>query len=123
VTDHPIFVGHPVTAVTIATPAVLRPAVGGGFLPYGYHSSMVLNIKDAETDRLARELAEATGESLTAAVATAVRERLERVRTHPAGRDLAAELDAIALRSAALPVLDERTADEVLGYDAHGLPA
>jgi antitoxin VapB len=83
---------------------------------------MALNIKDAETDRLARELAEVTGESLTAAVATAVRERLERVRAHPPGRDLVAELDAIALRAAALPVLDERPEDEILGYDAQGMP-
>ena len=88
-----------------------------------YLSSMPLNIKDAETDRLARELAEATGESLTAAVATAVRERLDRVRARPSGRDLTAELDAIALRCAALPVLDERPEEEILGYDEHGLPA
>lgn len=84
---------------------------------------MALNIEDAETDRLARELAGVTGESLTTAVATAVRERLERVRAHPSGRDLAAELDAIALRSAALPVLDGRAEEEVLGYDAQGTPA
>lgn len=41
---------------------------------------MSLNIKNAETYRLIRELAEATGESMTAAVTIAVRERLERVR-------------------------------------------
>lgn len=84
---------------------------------------MALNIKDPETDRLARELSRLTGESLTVAVATAVRERLDRVRGRPHGRDLAAELDAIALRCAALPVLDERSEEEILGYDAHGLPA
>ncbi|MGI8779685.1 MAG: type II toxin-antitoxin system VapB family antitoxin [Solirubrobacteraceae bacterium] len=84
---------------------------------------MPLNIKDAETDRLARELASVTGESLTAAVAGAVRERLERVRGRPRGRDLAAELDTIALRCAALPVVDERPEEEILGYDEHGLPA
>lgn len=83
---------------------------------------MPLNIKDPETDRLARELADATGESLTTAVAVAVRERLERVGDRPRGQDLAAELDAIALRCAALPVLDERTDDEILGYGEHGLP-
>jgi len=83
---------------------------------------MPLNIKDPDTDRLARELASATGESLTAAVATAVRERLERVRGRPRGRDLTAELNAIALRSAALPVLDERPGEEILGYDERGLP-
>ena len=84
---------------------------------------MPLNIKDPDTDRLARELAGETGESLTAAVAVALRERLDRVRGRPRGRDLVAELDAIALRCAALPVLDERPEAEILGYDEHGLPA
>lgn len=83
---------------------------------------MPLNIKDAKTDRLARELAAATGESLTQAIGTALSERLERVRNRPRGQDLASELDAIALHCAALPVLDDRPAEEILGYDEHGLP-
>lgn len=83
---------------------------------------MPLNIKDPETDRLARELADATGETLTGAVAVAVRERLERVRGRPRGRDLASELDLIARRCAALPVLDDRPEEEILGYDERGLP-
>jgi antitoxin VapB len=41
---------------------------------------MGLNIKNAETHRLAQELAKATGESMTKAVTEAVRERLKRVR-------------------------------------------
>jgi antitoxin VapB len=41
---------------------------------------MSLNIKSEEAHRLARELANATGESMTAAVSEAIRERLERVR-------------------------------------------
>lgn len=44
---------------------------------------MSLNIKNEETHRLARELARITGESLTAAVDEAIRERLERVRGEP----------------------------------------
>lgn len=83
---------------------------------------MALSIKDPHTDRLARELAEATGENLTTAIATALSERLERVRGLRDSQDLAAELTAIALRCAALPVLDDRPADEILGYDEHGLP-
>lgn len=84
---------------------------------------MTLNIKDPETDRLARALADATGESITTAVATAVRERLDRVGRRGRGDDLVAELEAIARRCAALPVLDDRPEDELLGYDAAGLPA
>jgi antitoxin VapB len=41
---------------------------------------MSLNIKNEDAHRLARELAEATGESMTLAVSKALRERLERVR-------------------------------------------
>jgi antitoxin VapB len=43
---------------------------------------MSLNIKDEETHQLVRELAAETGESLTAAVKTSVKERLERRRSH-----------------------------------------
>jgi hypothetical protein len=41
-------------------------------------SDMALNIKDDGADRLVRELAAETGESLTTAITVAVRERLER---------------------------------------------
>lgn len=80
---------------------------------------MVLSIKDAESNALARQLAKETGESLTAVVAQALRERLERVRMQR-GRRGAVER---VLQSAwALPRLDPRTPDEILGYDEHGLP-
>jgi antitoxin VapB len=83
---------------------------------------MSLNIKDPRTDTLARELARTTGETLTQAVTVAVSERLERLQAGRRPRRLADQLDEIALRCAALPVLDERSEDEILGYDAHGLP-
>ncbi|MGB8261026.1 MAG: type II toxin-antitoxin system VapB family antitoxin [Terracidiphilus sp.] len=44
---------------------------------------MSLNIKNEETHRLARELAQRTGETLTMAVTIAVRERLERQNPNP----------------------------------------
>jgi len=83
---------------------------------------MTLNIKDPHADRLARQLAAATGETITRAIEIAVRERLERVKARTSSRALADELDEIALRCAALPVADERPADEILGYDSSGLP-
>jgi antitoxin VapB len=83
---------------------------------------MALNIKDAKTDLLARELVKATGESLTQAVTVALEERLVRVRRRPRGRRLADDLDAIAQRCARLPVLDSRSPDAILGYDERGLP-
>src|ERR1700680_2847822 len=45
-----------------------------------YTSSMALSIKSDDADRLARELAAETGETLTEAVETALRERLWRAR-------------------------------------------
>jgi antitoxin VapB len=79
---------------------------------------MALSIKSAEADRLARELAATTGESLTEAVTRALEERLARARRRPAARDV--ELDAIWRRAARIPRRDLRSDDELLGYDAEG---
>jgi antitoxin VapB len=69
-----------------------------------------------------RELAALTGETVAIAVRRAAEERLQRVRRTHEGRSLAAEILKIGERCASLPDLDTRTADEILGYDAHGLP-
>ena len=82
---------------------------------------MAISIKDPETDRLARALAAATGESLTEAIRAALRERLER-ETHRSRRGIGAEVRRIQERLARLPVRDRRSSDEILGYDAQGLP-
>ena len=81
---------------------------------------MALSIKSDEADRLARELSQRTGESLTEAVVVALRERLDRQRRQ--ARPVAARLDRLADDVAALPVVDDRTPDELLGYDEAGLP-
>jgi antitoxin VapB len=81
----------------------------------------MLNIKDPDTDRLARRLARLTGESLIQAVRTAVEERLEREERHR-GRPSIEHLMAIARRCAARPVIDDRSPDEIIGYDERGLP-
>ncbi len=82
---------------------------------------MPLSIKDPEADRLAREVARLTGETLTGAIVQSLRERLQRVR-RPRGPKLAEELLAIGRRCAALPIKDKRSLDEILGYDENGLP-
>ena len=70
-----------------------------------------------------RELAALTGETVTAAIRHAAEERLQRVRRKQTGRSLAEDLLAIAKRCAALPNQDVRPANEILGYDADGLPS
>lgn len=83
---------------------------------------MALNIRNAETDRLATELARLTGQTKTKAVTEALRTHLERLRQERSGRTLADDLDEIGRRCARLPVRDGRPADEIVGYDEFGLP-
>ena len=82
---------------------------------------MAISIKDPETDRLARALAAATGESITEAIRRALEERLVRETRH-AHPGLSAPIRRIQERAARLPVLDPRPADDIVGYDAHGAP-
>jgi antitoxin VapB len=83
---------------------------------------MALSIKDDETDRLARALAAATGESLTEAIRRALEERLARETRRQQAYPLAARVRRVQERLREYPVLDGRTDDELLGYDEHGLP-
>jgi antitoxin VapB len=83
---------------------------------------MALSLKDAETDRLARQVAALTGETLTEAVRVALAERLARERRRRGGQaDLAQALDALVRQAASLPDIDPRPADEILGYDDAGV--
>lgn len=83
---------------------------------------MALNIKNPEADRLVRELTRLTGESITEAVIRAMQERLERERAAREYPVLRQELRRIRERYQSLPLHDARPADEILGYDEHGLP-
>ena len=83
---------------------------------------MALSIQNPEAEQLAQELAARTGESLTEAVMNSLRERLQRERKRAGSPRLRDEIRAIAQRCAALPVLDPRSPEEILGYDSHGLP-
>ena len=83
---------------------------------------MAFSIKHHEADKLARELAATTGESLTEAVLNALRERLKRQKGRVQAPRLRDELRAIRERCSKLPVLDSRSPEEILGYDEDGLP-
>lgn len=83
---------------------------------------MALSLKDPEVDRLARELAERTGETLTEAIKVALRDRLVRLRGRRRRRPLSEDLRDIGRRCAAMPTLDDRTDEDIIGYDHRGLP-
>lgn len=83
---------------------------------------MPLNIRNAETEKLAEAIAKLTGETKTEAVTKALRDRLARLRRERSRRRLADELDAIAQHCASLPVVDSRSAEEIIGYDDRGAP-
>lgn len=84
---------------------------------------MAIHIQDPETDRLARELSAATGQTLTQAVNSALRERLRNFFTEPSKskEDYIAGIKQITARVAAMPQLDNRTEEEILGYNENGL--
>jgi len=83
---------------------------------------MALNIKNEETQKLAHELSRLTGESMTAAITEAVRERLDRIRSER-GVGLADRLVAIGKECAAHLQEPYRSVDHgELLYDEKGLP-
>ncbi|HET8931200.1 MAG TPA: type II toxin-antitoxin system VapB family antitoxin [Acidimicrobiales bacterium] len=83
---------------------------------------MALNIKSPDADRLAREVASLTNESLTQAVIKSLEERLARVRSKAGTMTTAQRLRRLADEYAGYPVADDRSAEELLGYDENGLP-
>lgn len=83
---------------------------------------MALSIKDPETDRLARRLARLTGESITESVREALRNRLEHEERRRGKRIDRAKIAKIVAGIVALPVVDDRSPDDLIGYDDLGLP-
>jgi antitoxin VapB len=80
----------------------------------------MLNIKNPEADELARRLARITGSTITDAVIHALQGQLRREEGRHAAPSLADDLMEIGRRCAALPVIDGRTEDEILGYNEVG---
>ena len=91
---------------------------------------MALVIDNPETERLVEALVRKTGGTPADAIAAAIREQLresaeqsptqeseqERIRTAKAA------IREIQHRIAGTPDVDTRSADEIIGYDEHGVP-
>jgi antitoxin VapB len=81
---------------------------------------MALEITDPEIEEVVKQLAAEMGEPEAASVRIAVQEKLDRIR-----KDKPREIDwgavrAIQERVAKSPVLDDRSSDELLGYNKFG---
>lgn len=70
---------------------------------------------------MARQVASETGESLTEAIQKALQERWERLKIRRRSHALADQVEDLLRRVDALPTLDSRSEDEILGYDEHGI--
>ncbi len=71
---------------------------------------------------MARQVARETGESLTEAIQKALQERWERLKSKRRSQVLVGQVEDLLRRVDALPTLDSRPEDEILGYDEHGVP-
>jgi antitoxin VapB len=77
-----------------------------------------LYIKNPTAHRLAEQLSEQMGVTLTDAVIYALENQIRKTRP-PLNRQ---NLDAVCAKIGALPVLDSRAPEEILGYDEFGIP-
>jgi antitoxin VapB len=85
-------------------------------------AEMAILIKDPETDRIVRELAARTGETITEAVRKAAQERAKSLPALQRERVNRTQLAALLAEIQTYPVSDNRTPDEIVGYDNSGLP-
>jgi len=81
---------------------------------------MPLSIRNSDAERLAREVARETGETITQAILKSLEERLLRLNGRKRSGDLAEEILRIGSRCAALSDIDTRSPEEILGYDTDG---
>ena len=81
---------------------------------------MALSIRNKKAEAAARQVAKATGESLTDAILHSLEDRLARLRGARIAGGLEEQILDIARRCSAMPDLDTRPADEILGYRLDG---
>jgi antitoxin VapB len=77
-----------------------------------------LYIKNPAAHRMAQQIARRQGVTLSDAVIGALEDKIRKTG-QPINR---AKVDALCNKIAAMPVLDARSAEEILGYDDFGIP-
>jgi len=83
---------------------------------------MALSIKNPDVDQMARELAEITGESLTDAIANALKERLEREAGKRNRNRFREDIHRIQQRISRLDRRIKLSDEDIIGYDEAGIP-
>lgn len=83
---------------------------------------MAISIKNPETERLALQVAQETGEPVELAIQRSLQKRLEQLPQRRRAGLVKEKLEEILRQVDALPTLDDRPEDEILGYDRDGLP-
>jgi antitoxin VapB len=81
---------------------------------------MAMSIRNKKAVVLARSVAEATGENLTDAILHSLEDRLAKLRGRRKEPDLVDQILDIGRRCTAMPDLDNRPADEIVGYRQDG---
>ncbi len=81
---------------------------------------MAISIRNPIAENLARTVAKESGESLTQAIIHALEDRLEKLQGRRNPDNLLQEINEISSRCAALPDIDHRSTDEILGYNKNG---
>lgn len=81
---------------------------------------MALSIKNVKAEQLARDLAKERGTTLTGAIVGALEEALRRARGRRVAPSIREAILEISDRCSALPDIDTRPANEILGYDERG---
>jgi antitoxin VapB len=84
---------------------------------------MAISIKNPLAEELARKVAQEGGESITQAIIHSLEERLERLQGRRRSTGIEDEILRISRRCSALPEIDDRSPEEILGYDERGLPS
>jgi hypothetical protein len=81
-----------------------------------------MNIASVKIDELALRLARLTGEDIETALERAIEERLSRIAAVEA-EDRRAAMRKFFDKVSKMPIKDQRTSDDIVGYGHDGLPS
>ncbi len=82
---------------------------------------MALSIRNPKAEKLVKEIIAITGGKITQEIINALEERLQNLRGRNRYTDTYEEIIKISERCRSLPELDNRSPDEILEYDEHGV--